>query len=268
MKNISSLPLILFYSCSRCFNNSDGDFLIGEERSAVVVFAVIYHKNNDSSNISLPSCSNFLFSVSLFVCLCAQSLSRERSWSPQSLGRWWSSRTRSVSSRWAVCFPFPLFSKKSAVVSAPTSHLPYLERHCLVLFESDLKNKRRWKRGFKLPKAWPPGQQHVCFSKSVQNWNNTQLILNRTKFPLTATFHIFFFFLARDALQCGCVWGNQRLHTRGVWCPFWTAWPWPNRFVWYLWVYISAAYVFVFTFPWNVLTKLLYIYVLEQNVHV
>lgn len=36
MKNISSLPLILFYSCSRCFNNSDGDFLIGEERSAVV----------------------------------------------------------------------------------------------------------------------------------------------------------------------------------------------------------------------------------------
>lgn len=194
MKNISSLPLILFYSCSRCFNNSDGDFLIGEERSAVVVFAVIYHKNNDSSNISLPSCSNFLFSVSLFVCLCAQSLSRERSWSPQSLGRWWSSRTRSVSSRWAVCFPFPLFSKKSAVVSAPTSHLPYLERHCLVLFESDLKNKRRWKRGFKLPKAWPPGQQHVCFSKSAQNWNSTQLILNRTKFPLTATFHIFFFF--------------------------------------------------------------------------
>lgn len=164
----------------------------GKERCCI--FAVIYHKNNDSSNISLPSCSNFLFSVSLFVCLCAQSLSRERSWSPQSLGRWWSSRTRSVSSRWAVCFPFPLFSKKSAVVSAPTSHLPYLERHCLVLFESDLKNKRRWKRGFKLPKAWPPGQQHVCFSKSVQNWNSTQLILNRTKFPLTATFHIFFFF--------------------------------------------------------------------------
>lgn len=71
MKNISSLPLILFYSCSRCFNNSDGDFLIGEERSAVVVFAVIYHKNNDSSNISLPSCSNVLFSVSLCLFVCA-----------------------------------------------------------------------------------------------------------------------------------------------------------------------------------------------------
>lgn len=183
MKNISSLPLILFYSCSRCFNNSDGDFLIGEERSAVVI-----------AQTSACLLVQIFFSLCLFVCLCAQSLSRERSWSPQSLGRWWSSRTRSVSSRWAVCFPFPLFSKKSAVVSAPTSHLPYLERHCLVLFESDLKNKRRWKRGFKLPKAWPPGQQHVCFSKSIQNWNSTQLILNRTQFPLTATFHIFFFF--------------------------------------------------------------------------
>lgn len=113
MKSISSLPLISFFpplfqvlqQLRRRLSDWWG-------KRAVVVFTVIYHKNNDSSSISLPSCSNFLLSVPFFVCLCVQSPSRERSWSPPSLGRWWSSRTRSVSSRWALCFPSPLVFKE------------------------------------------------------------------------------------------------------------------------------------------------------------
>lgn len=37
------------------------------------------------------------------------------------------------------------------------------------------------------------------------------------------------FFPARDALQCGCVWSNQRLHPGGVWSSLWTPRPGTHR---------------------------------------
>lgn len=32
--------------------------------------------------------------------------------------------------------------------------------------------------------------------------------------------------LARDAFQCGGLWGDPRLHPGGIWCPFRTPRPW------------------------------------------
>lgn len=70
--------------------------------------------------------------------------------------------------------------------------------------------------------------------KSPQHQYLPCLIHNSTKFHLTTTIHVFS--PARDALQCGCVWRNQRLYNGGVWSPFWTPWPGTHRcvFAWCL----------------------------------
>lgn len=78
-KYLPSFPKrICVFSRSRCFNNSDGDFLIGEGKKASVgcwwgfqmFFAVISHKQDDSS---IPLEARFSFQISLclslFVCL-------------------------------------------------------------------------------------------------------------------------------------------------------------------------------------------------------
>lgn len=102
-RSISKLFLYFFFS-SRCFNNSDGDFLIGEG-NGLLMFSL--------SSITGTLIAQFrvlpqiFFSLSIFfVCLSLQFPSGVRSWSPQSLGRWWSSRMRYVPSRWGPCFSF------------------------------------------------------------------------------------------------------------------------------------------------------------------
>lgn len=63
----------LLLSHSRCFNNSDGDFLIGEEKGLQMFFAVIFHKKDDSSIPPVPILF-FRFPcvcLSLSVCVCS-----------------------------------------------------------------------------------------------------------------------------------------------------------------------------------------------------
>lgn len=57
----------------------------------------------------------------------------------------------------------------------------------------------------------------------------TDYQLSQHAFPFTSSSYVVC--PARDVFQCGCVWRNQRLHTGGVWSPFWASWPWTHRCV-------------------------------------
>lgn len=72
ISNVIFKPYLLL-SRSRCFNNSDGDFLIGEEKGLQMFFAVIFHKKDDSSIPPVPILF-FRFPcvcLSLSVCVCS-----------------------------------------------------------------------------------------------------------------------------------------------------------------------------------------------------
>lgn len=111
-------------------------------KRAVDIFTVIYHKNNDSSIPSPYSPSNFLFSASLclFVSLVPQ---QGEILITTEFGKMMVEPNEiCVIQVRSMFFISPFFTQKSTIVSALTSHLPYLERHSLVLFKSDRKDKK------------------------------------------------------------------------------------------------------------------------------
>lgn len=128
---------ICFFSRSRCFNNSDGDFLIGEEKGLQMFFAVIFHKKDDSS-IPLVPILFFRFPcvcLSLSVCVCSPpagwDLDHHRVW--ENDGR----AQRDLCHPGEACaFITSLFSQTANIVSALTPDLPYLGWHCVVLFKN------------------------------------------------------------------------------------------------------------------------------------